>query len=670
GDDDEVDDRSDDQEDEDDQDDDQKDDDQDDNDDDQDTDNNGNDDASLGMNVGGEEGHDVEDDDEELYRAVNINLEGRDSSSVSSQFVTSILNPIPDACIDSLFESTPRVDVQALTTVTPLTLIAPTLHPPTIPTISQVPQAPTPPTTAPSTFLQDLPNFDSLYMDQRMNEAVKVAVQIQSDRLRDEAQAENEEFLNKLDENIQKIIKEQVKEQVKVQVSNILTNINKTVNEQLEAEVLNRSSNSSKTSYVVAADLSEIELKKILIEKMESNKSIHRSDQQRNLYKALVDAYECDKIILDTYGDSVTFKRRRDDADKDEEPSAGSDRGSKRRREGKEPESISAPKEKATKATGKSTEGSKSNQKAASYDLAKQADSRSSFNELMDTSVDLSAFLMNRLKVDTLTPELLAGLTYELMKGSCKSLVELEFFLEEVYKVTTDQLDWNNPKGHQYPHNLLKPLPLIPNSRGRRVIPFDHFINNDLEHLRGGASSRKYTTSVTKTKAADYGHIKDDDKLYKFKESDFKRLHIQDIEDMLLLLIQGKLTNLTVEERFSFNVSLRMFIRSIVIQRRVEDLQLGVESYQKKLNLTKPDTYRFDLKRKEAYTAYSNPRGFIYQNKDKQNRSILTDSRITPTKYGRMTKPYSSHRFIVNCFIAGHLKMEVEVPDSSCLKDS
>nr|GEV06345.1 reverse transcriptase domain-containing protein [Tanacetum cinerariifolium] len=52
---------------------------------------------------------------------------------------------------------------------------------------------------------------------------------------------------------------------------------------------------------------------------------------------------------------------------------------------------------------------------------------------------------------------------------------------------------------------------------------------------------------------------RDDDKLYKFKEGDFKRLHIQDIEDMLLLLVQGKQTNLTVKERFAFNVSLRMF---------------------------------------------------------------------------------------------------------------
>nr|GEZ92041.1 hypothetical protein [Tanacetum cinerariifolium] len=222
----------------------------------------------------------------------------------------------------------------------------------------------------------------------------------------------------------------------------------------------------------------------------------------------------------------------------------------------------------------------------------------------MDTPVDFSNFLINRLKADTLTPKLLAGPTYELLKGSCKSLVELEYHLDEVYKATTDQLDWVNPKGQQYPRNLLKPLPLIPNKQGRRVIPFDHFINNDLAYLCGGTSSRKYTTSVTKTKAADYGHIKwiedlvprtmwiqepigydkhalwgnhpvselkivewhnykhldwitvrrDDDKLYKFKEGNFKRLCIQDIKDMLLLLVQGKLTNLTVEERLSLNV--------------------------------------------------------------------------------------------------------------------
>nr|GFD56548.1 hypothetical protein [Tanacetum cinerariifolium] len=90
------------------------------------------------------------------------------------------------------------------------------------------------------------------------------------------------------------------------------------------------------TSYDVVADLSKMELKKILIEKMKGNKSIQRFDEQRNLYKTLVEAYEANKIILDTYGERVILKRiRDDDDDQGEGPSAGSDRGSKRQREGK-----------------------------------------------------------------------------------------------------------------------------------------------------------------------------------------------------------------------------------------------------------------------------------------------------------------------------------------------
>nr|GFA40531.1 hypothetical protein [Tanacetum cinerariifolium] len=361
----------------------------------------------------------VEDEEEdELYRDVNINqgrgiqatLEVEDSyatltpvnpdgqqqsSSVSSQFVTSMLNPTLDVGMESIFETTSQMDAQTPTSVAPLPMTAPTMIPSTITTITTTSQAPILPTTVPSTIIQNLPNFGSLfgfdnrlrtleanffkfmqmnqfaeavfaipgivqrYMDQRMNEAVKVVVQIQSDRLYDEAQRENDEFLKIVDENMQKIIKEQVKEQVKVQVFKILLRIEQTVNEQLEAEVLTRSSHSSKTSYAVAADLSEMELKKILIEKIEGNKSVQRSDEQRNVYKALVEAYEFDKIILDTYGETVTLKRRRDDdADKDEEPSARPDRGSKRCREGKDPESASAPTETATRRAGRSTQGS------------------------------------------------------------------------------------------------------------------------------------------------------------------------------------------------------------------------------------------------------------------------------------------------------------------------
>nr|GFB43886.1 hypothetical protein [Tanacetum cinerariifolium] len=128
-------------------------------------------------------------------------------------------------------------------------------------------------------------------------------------------------------------------------------------------------------------------------------------------------------------------------------------------------------------------------------------------------------------------------------------------------------------------------IPLRRSSRAVRTSLYGFAVNR--ESARDVYSKRRIIT-VTELKIVEwhnYKHLdwvtvrRDDDKLYKFKEGDFKRLCIQDIKDMLLLFVQGKLTNLTVKERFAFNVSLRMFTKSIVIQRHVEDLQLGVESY-------------------------------------------------------------------------------------------
>nr|GEZ63161.1 hypothetical protein [Tanacetum cinerariifolium] len=369
----EADDNDDDQEDEDEQD----DNDQDDNDDDQDSDNDGddfvhpnNDDESHGMNVRGDEEPDAEDDDEELYRDVNINLEGN----------------------DSLFELTPRVDVSVTTIVVPLLVTAPTLPSPSIPIMSQVQQAPAPtPTTAPSSSLRDLLKFISLfgfgYRLKTLEDVAMMRIKMKNPPL-DQTGGLREEEKEK--RQSQQVL--QMKRPRRPPVS-LLKGPN-------------------------------------LIKRLHA--SLHQQRSQCRLQT--------------------------------------------------KPPTPDRTWNKTLPATHKSIQPWIS-------DLAKQADSRTLFNELMDTPVDFSAFLINRLKVDTPTPELLAGPTYELMKGSCKSLVELECFLEEVYKATTNQLDWNNPEGQQYPHNLLNPLPLIPNSRGRRVIPSNHFINNDLEYLRGGASS-------------------------------------------------------------------------------------------------------------------------------------------------------------------------------------
>nr|GEW48579.1 hypothetical protein [Tanacetum cinerariifolium] len=122
---------------------------------------------------------------------------------------------------------------------------------------------------------------------------------------------------------------------------------------------------------------------------------------------------------------------------------------------------------------------------------------------------------------------------------------------------------------------------------GQKVDDLEDQSHQEFNMGNSGSSSKKYTTSITKTKAADYGQVKwiedkrfygyasnmessydlyfrhmisgvtslkimkwfghshlkeiivrrQDAKLYKFKEGDFKRLRRQDTEDMLLLLV-------------------------------------------------------------------------------------------------------------------------------------
>ncbi|GKF36103.1 hypothetical protein Tco_0112861 [Tanacetum coccineum] len=100
-----------------------------------------------------------------------------------------------------------------------------------------------------------------------------------------------------------------------------------------------------------------------------------------------------------------------------------------------------------------------------------------SFDEFNDTLFDFSAFVVNRLKIPNLTQEILVGLAFNILKGTCKSITELEYHLEECSKATIER---------------------------RQIIPKDYFINKDLEYPKGRDLSRRYSNSLTKTKAATY----------------------------------------------------------------------------------------------------------------------------------------------------------------------
>ncbi|GKB53776.1 hypothetical protein Tco_0904529, partial [Tanacetum coccineum] len=175
-----------------------------------------------------------------------VNPEGQQqSSSMSFGFISNMLNPSLDTGIDFIFnlntKSTSLVYVLVTAIAEPPLLSVITTPPPPTPLITHLQQTPAPtPATVLSSSIKDLPNFGSLfgfdhrlktletnfsefkqinqfatavssipgivdlYLANRMNDAVKTTVQLQSKRLREEAQAENQDFINKIDHGMNK----------------------------------------------------------------------------------------------------------------------------------------------------------------------------------------------------------------------------------------------------------------------------------------------------------------------------------------------------------------------------------------------------------------------------------------------------------------------------------
>nr|GFD47328.1 hypothetical protein [Tanacetum cinerariifolium] len=91
-----------------------------------------------------------------------VHPDGLQESSSLSSFVTSMLNPISDAGVESIF-TTASSPIVSLQTPTPI------MTPSTIATITTSSDAPIPPTIIPSTILENLPTFDSVFLfDERL----------------------------------------------------------------------------------------------------------------------------------------------------------------------------------------------------------------------------------------------------------------------------------------------------------------------------------------------------------------------------------------------------------------------------------------------------------------------------------------------------------------------
>nr|GEV13147.1 putative ribonuclease H-like domain-containing protein [Tanacetum cinerariifolium] len=194
--------------------------------------------------------------------------------------------------------------------------------------------------------------------------------------------------------------------------------------------------------------------------------------------------------------------------DKNEDPSTGSDRGLKKKKTSKDAEPTTCPKTKESK-SGSSKVGKSQSKSSEPTDLdwnarktpqqrptqswlmtlVFSADKPSkTFDELMSSSINFSAYIMNDLKITNLTQETLLGPAFKLLKGTHFNFTELEYDFKECYKALSKKLDWDNPEGGDYPFDLTKPLPLVM-SGNRQMVPIEYFFNNDLKYLQGRIST-------------------------------------------------------------------------------------------------------------------------------------------------------------------------------------
>nr|GEU42041.1 putative reverse transcriptase domain-containing protein [Tanacetum cinerariifolium] len=208
-----------------------------------------------------------------------------------------------------------------------------------------------------------------------------------------------------------------------------------------------------------------------------------------------------------------------------------------------------------------------------------------------------------------------------------KSSISLQIQMEECHRMLTDQVDLVNPEVHRLVLDVSKPLLLGgPPSQNESEHVYDISDAYDISHW--------CVISLNTYERYGYAFLKEivlyraDYKEYKISKADFKNLHPNDFEDLYLFHLQGQLNHLSGDDRVHLFNAVNLWIRNIIIRKRVKDLQLKIESYQTKLNLTQSDWDASDFLFKKDYTIASKPRAVIYRDRHDQNKMMRETENI------------------------------------------
>ncbi|GJY88468.1 hypothetical protein Tco_0503096, partial [Tanacetum coccineum] len=411
------------------------------------------------------------------------------------------------------------------------------------------------------------------------------------------------------------------------------------------------------------AALEEYDLKSALYQSMHANKSFNRNPSNHRLYHALIEALIEDENAMDKgVANTVKDHKRKHDDDEDDydkDPPAGPNQGKKiKRRRTKESESSKKPS--TTKKTPKvkaPTKGSKTGKfapvkepvkepiaevimddagddvdrddnppqdtsepktrKTLNPDWFKQplrpptpnhewnkrqvvlnqptqpwfnqmvsaSKDPLTFNDMMATPIEFSKYVLNGLKIENLTYDILLRPAFNLLKALLLSNIRMSTIFQ--FGVLKQAYDKDALMG-------------IKHYGKTRKLWYRSQVNKFSKQNVYSTKAIFGVKSVSVKKLHGYGHLEEivvkrsDQQLYTFKEGDFVDLHLNDIEDMLL---------------FAINTS----------------YSTSTGTYQKKLNITKPQKTFLEIEFKEPYTPSYDPPGIVYEDLNKQKRVLRAD---------------------------------------------
>ncbi|GKA75160.1 hypothetical protein Tco_0781538, partial [Tanacetum coccineum] len=233
-------------------------------------------------------------------------------------------------------------------------------------------------------------------------------------------------------------------------------------------------------------------------------------------------------------------------------------------------------------------------------------------NSLLAWISDMATFIdwyCKKQSISELTQKDLEGPAYEIVKVFHPDVVHLQFQMEECHKLLTDKVD----------DAILRPALSISKMKAayypdvglEKMVPDQIWIEEECKY----DVAAMYGISDWWFQRQRFYIDRHTSEEYVIAERDFKYLYPSNFEDLYLLNLQGHLNHLSPEDKKILTTAVNLWTRNLVIRQRVEDFQLGIESYQTQLNLTKSRWDAKGFKYKHDFIVIDSPRAVTFKDK-------------------------------------------------------